>query len=68
VLIREAQDDNAERLRRWQVLGLTPGATVRILSYEPLDSLFEVQIGERIVALGPEALAGLRGEAITQST
>lgn len=62
VVIREAQDDNPARLRRWQSLGLTPGATVRILSYEPLDSLFEVQVGERIVRLGPEALTGLRGE------
>jgi DtxR family transcriptional regulator, Mn-dependent transcriptional regulator len=67
VLIREAQDDNPERLRRWQALGLIPGATVRILSAEPLDSLFEVQIGDRIVRLGPEALAGLRGEAVANA-
>src|SRR5260221_615361 len=26
VIIREAQDDNPDRLRRWQTLGLTPGA------------------------------------------
>src|SRR5215469_136315 len=35
VLIREAQDDNPARLRRWQTLGLVPGATVHILNYEP---------------------------------
>lgn len=64
VVIREAQDDNPERLRRWQMLGLTPGATVHVLSYEPLDSLFEVKVGDRIVRLGPEALAGLRGERV----
>ena len=62
VTIREAQDDNPERLRRWQSRVLTPCATVRILHYEPLDSLFEVEVGERVVRLGPEALAGLRGE------
>jgi DtxR family Mn-dependent transcriptional regulator len=62
VLIREAQDDNPERLRRWQSLGLTPGAIVDILSYQPLDDLFEVQVGERVVTLGSEGLAGLRGE------
>src|SRR5207248_5399975 len=28
VMIREAQDDNPERLRRWRSLGLTPGAVV----------------------------------------
>jgi DtxR family transcriptional regulator, Mn-dependent transcriptional regulator len=64
VLIREAQDDNPQRLRRWRELGLIPGATVRILRYEPLDNLFEVQVGEGVVRLGPEALAGLRGEKV----
>src|SRR6516162_11842700 len=38
VVIREAQDDNPERLRRWRTLGLMPGATVEILSYQPLDN------------------------------
>src|SRR5205807_2510054 len=37
VLIREAQDDNPDRLRRWQTLGLVPGAIVHIRSYQPLD-------------------------------
>jgi DtxR family Mn-dependent transcriptional regulator len=63
VLIREAQDDNPERLRRWRELGLTPGTTIQILSYQPLDNLFEVKVGERVVALGKEGLAGLSGEA-----
>ena len=62
VVIREAQDDNPERLRRWQTLGLVPGAVVQILSYQPLDDLFEVQVGDRILTLGSEGLAGLRGE------
>jgi DtxR family Mn-dependent transcriptional regulator len=62
VLIREAQDDHPDRLRRWQELGLTPGTTVRILSYEPLDDLFEVEVAGRIVRLGSEGLTGLRGE------
>jgi DtxR family Mn-dependent transcriptional regulator len=62
VVIREAQDDNPERLRRWRELGLVPGATVEIIRYEPLDNLFEVQVGGQLVRLGPEALAGLRGE------
>jgi DtxR family Mn-dependent transcriptional regulator len=64
VVIREAQDDNPERLRRWQALGLTPGATVRILSYQPLDDLFEVQVGKAVIPLGSEGLAGLRGELV----
>jgi DtxR family Mn-dependent transcriptional regulator len=62
VLIREAQDDNPERLRRWQSLGLVPGASVLIVSYQPLDDVFEVQIGTRLITLGTEGLAGLRGE------
>src|SRR5437016_3939736 len=44
VVIREAQDDNPQRLRRWQTLGLVPGAVVVILSYNELDDLFEIQV------------------------
>jgi DtxR family Mn-dependent transcriptional regulator len=62
VVIREAQDDNPGRLRRWRELGLVPGATVEIVRFEPLDNLFEVDVEGNLVRLGPEALAGLRGE------
>jgi DtxR family transcriptional regulator, Mn-dependent transcriptional regulator len=65
-LIREVQDDSPERLRRWQTLGLTPGAVVRFLSHEPLDDLFEVQVGDRVVPLGSEGLSGLLGEPLTE--
>jgi DtxR family Mn-dependent transcriptional regulator len=64
VLIREVQDDNPERLRRWQTLGLVPGATVHILSFQPLDDLFEIQVGDKMIAMGSEGLAGLRGELV----
>jgi DtxR family transcriptional regulator, Mn-dependent transcriptional regulator len=59
VVIREAQDDDPARLRRWQDLGLTPGAVVEILSYQPLDDIFEVRVGERVLRLGSAGLAGL---------
>ena len=62
VVVREAQDDNPARLRHWQELGLVPGATVRILHYQPLDDLFEVEVAGRLIRLGSEGLAGLRGE------
>jgi DtxR family Mn-dependent transcriptional regulator len=62
VLIREAQDDNPERLRRWQELGLVPGAIVTIRSYQPLDSLFEVEVEGRRLSMGREGLMGLLGE------
>ncbi len=64
VIIREAQDDNPDRLRRWHDLGLTPGVTVRILGHEALDDLFEVGVGSRVVRVGSEGLVGLRGEAV----
>jgi DtxR family Mn-dependent transcriptional regulator len=64
VVVREAQDDNPDRLRHWRELGLTPGATVHILSYQPLDDLFEVEVGGRLIRLGSEGLAGLRGEPV----
>ena len=62
VVIREAQDDDPARLRRWQALGLTPGVTVVIVSYQPLDDLFQIQVGEKLIHLGKEGLTGLRGE------
>lgn len=61
-IIREVQDDNPARLRHWQELGLIPGASVVIVSYQELDDLFEVRVGGRLIQVGSEGLAGLRGE------
>jgi DtxR family Mn-dependent transcriptional regulator len=65
VVIREVNDDNPDRLRRWQELGLMPGAVVHILSYQPLDSLFELEVDGKLVRLGREGLVGLRGDPAT---
>jgi DtxR family transcriptional regulator, Mn-dependent transcriptional regulator len=65
VIIREAQDDNPNRLRRWQSLGLVPGVIVRIRSFEELDDLFTIEAGDQVIPLGSEGLAGLHGEAVT---
>lgn len=64
VIIREVADDNPERLRRWQTLGLTPGAIVRIRSFQALDDLFELELGETVIPVGSEGLRGLRGELL----
>lgn len=66
ILVREVQDDDPARLRRWQDLGLTPGATIRIVAHEPLDDLFEVLVSDRLIRVGSEGLAGIRGEAVPQ--
>ena len=63
VLIREVQDDNPARLRRWQEQGLTPGARVLVKMYQELDDLFEVEVAGRVIRLGSEGLFGVRGEA-----
>ncbi|MBL8797401.1 MAG: metal-dependent transcriptional regulator [Planctomycetia bacterium] len=63
VMIREVQDDSPDRLRRWQELGLVPGASVRVHSFRPLDSLFEIEVAGAVVSLGRESLIGLFGEA-----
>ncbi len=62
VLIREVQDDSPDRLRHWQNLGLIPGAVVVFVAYQPLDDMFNLQVGERTIHVGSEGLAGLRGE------
>jgi DtxR family Mn-dependent transcriptional regulator len=66
VIIREVQDDNPARLRRWHTLGLTPGATVYFVSHQPLDDLFNLQVGDQLFPLGSEGLAGLRGELVRE--
>ena len=62
VVIREAQDDSADRLRRWQSLGLVPGVMVTFVSHQPLDDIFGLRVGDQVIHLGCEGLAGLRGE------
>jgi DtxR family transcriptional regulator, Mn-dependent transcriptional regulator len=65
VVIREVQDDDPQRLRRWQSLGLVPGATVRIRTFQALDDLFEVEVGGKVVSLGSEGLNGVKGEPMS---
>lgn len=62
VTIREVQDDNPARLRRWQEQGLIPGATIRVRNYLDLDDIYELEVAGRVVRLGSEGLHGLRGE------
>jgi DtxR family Mn-dependent transcriptional regulator len=66
VVIREVQDDNPDRLRRWQTLGLVPGAVVHIRSHQPLDDLYELEVGGQVIPVGSEGLAGLRGEPVKE--
>ncbi len=66
VLIREVRDDSPERLRRWQTLGLKPGAVVEFVAHQPLDDLFEIRVGNRTVPVGSEGLAGLLGEPLPE--
>jgi DtxR family Mn-dependent transcriptional regulator len=65
VLIREVQDDNPDRLRHWQNMGLIPGAVVHFSSFQPLDDMFDLQVGDRTIHVGSAGLAGLRGELAT---
>ena len=62
VVIREVQDDNPARLVHWQKLGLKPGVVVTVVSYQPLDDIFELSAGGQTLRMGSEGLAGLRGE------
>jgi DtxR family Mn-dependent transcriptional regulator len=62
VVIREVQDDNPDRLRHWQSLGLIPGATVSFVSHQPLDDIFHLRVGTQVIHVGSEGLSGLRGE------
>ncbi len=63
-LIREVQDDNPERLRHWQTLGLVPGTIVTFLRYQPLDGLFEIEVRGQRLTVGSEGLDGLLGDLV----
>ncbi|HEX3314348.1 MAG TPA: metal-dependent transcriptional regulator [Gemmataceae bacterium] len=64
VIIREVQDEDPARLKRWRTLGLVPGVTVRFVDIQPLDDLFQLHVAGETVQVGSEGLRGLRGEAI----
>jgi DtxR family Mn-dependent transcriptional regulator len=68
VVIREARDDDPRRLRRWRELGLTPGAAVEFVAHHPVDNLFELNVGGKIVTLGHESLSGLSGELAVKTS
>jgi DtxR family Mn-dependent transcriptional regulator len=65
-LIREVQDDNPERLRHWQTLGLVPGTIVTFLRYQPLDGLFEIEVRGQRLTMGSEGLDGLLGDLVAE--
>ena len=54
VLIREVQDDNPDRLRHWQTMGLIPGVVVLFVSYQPLDDMFGLEVSGRTIHVGSE--------------
>ncbi len=62
MIIREVQDDDPARLRRWQGLGLIPGNLVTIHSLQELDGIFEISVDHTIIHLSREGICGLRGE------
>lgn len=66
VIIREANDESPERLKRWRTQGLVPGALVHFQNYEELDDLFTLSIDGHVVPVGSEGLAGLRGELVPE--
>jgi DtxR family Mn-dependent transcriptional regulator len=68
VLIREVRDDNPERLRHWQALGLVPGTTVVFLRHQPLDGLFEIEANGQELSVGGEGLEGLLGELVAEQS
>jgi len=62
IVIREVTDEHPDRLKRWKELGLIPGATAEFVSFLPLDDLYEFRVGEQLVRLGREGLAGIQGQ------
>lgn len=61
-IIREVPDDEPQRLKRWQELGILPGTPAKVLDHHPLDQVFELEIAGRKVSLGQDSLTGILGE------
>ena len=66
VIIREAQDDDPARLKRWRTLGLLPGVTVQFVDIQPLDDLYELCVGGASVQVGSEGLEATRHKAVAK--
>ena len=64
-IVREVPDQDPDRLRRWRELGMVPGARGHVVSYQPLDDVFEMALGNAIVRFGQEGLAGVLGERVS---
>ncbi len=62
-IIREVPDDDPQRLKRWQQLGILPGTAAKVLDHHPLDHVFELEIAGRSLRLGQDSLLGILGEA-----
>ena len=62
VIIREVQDGDPVRLKRWSELGLLPGVAVKITDRQDLDGVFTLTVGKRDLVLGIEGISGLLGE------
>ncbi len=62
IIVREVPDEQPSRLRRWQELGLVPGAHAILVSHQPLDDIYELQVGDRLLRLGRDGLAGIQGQ------
>lgn len=60
--IREASDDDANQLRRWQTLGLILGAAVRRIGNASSDKNVRLAVGAETIEVARSDLDGLLGE------
>lgn len=63
-VVREVPDQDPQRLRRWRELGVVPGARGRMVSYQPLDDVYEMALEGTVIRVGQEGLAGVLGERL----
>lgn len=63
-VVREVPDQDPRRLRRWRELGVVPGARGRMVSYQPLDDVYEMALEGSVIRVGQEGLEGVLGERL----
>lgn len=57
--VREIRDVDVRRMARWKQVGLVPGADVRMREVNPMDDVFELEVGGRRMVTGSEGLDGV---------
>ncbi len=62
--VREVHTHEAERLQRWNELGLVPGADFVMRKRQEMEDVMHIDVGDRVVVTGSEGVEGILVECV----